>query len=76
MEYTGQIRKMHAKIGDEVAYQLPIGDNLVDMNQFIGKEITFTYQNRIECLKCGRKTVKSFNQGFCYPCFTLRVGKL
>ncbi|MGB0883037.1 MAG: DUF2797 domain-containing protein, partial [Vicingaceae bacterium] len=24
---------------------------------------------RIECLKCGRETVKSFNQGFCYPCF-------
>jgi len=69
MEYSGQIKKMHAKLGDEVAYQLPIGDDIVDMNQYIGKEITFTYQNRIECLKCGRTTVKSFNQGFCYPCF-------
>ena len=69
MKYTGQIKKMYAKLGDEVAYQLPIGDELVDMNQYIGKEITLTYQNRIECLKCGRVTVKSFNQGFCYPCF-------
>lgn len=69
MEYTGQLKKMHTKLGDEVAYQLPIGEDLVDMNQYIGKEITLNYQNRIECLKCGRVTVKSFNQGFCYPCF-------
>ena len=69
MQFTGQIRKMHTKLGDEVAYHLPIGDELIDMNQFIGSEIKLTYENRIECLKCGRKTVKSFNQGFCYPCF-------
>ncbi|NQX98362.1 MAG: DUF2797 domain-containing protein [Flavobacteriales bacterium] len=69
MRYIGQLRKMHAKLGEEVTYQLPIGGDLVDMNQFIGKEITLSYQNRIECLKCGRETVKSFNQGFCYPCF-------
>lgn len=69
MKYTGQIRKMHTKIADEVIYELPIGDEMVNMNQFIGKEITLTYQNKIECVKCGRETVKSFNQGFCYPCF-------
>jgi predicted Fe-S protein YdhL (DUF1289 family) len=69
MIYTGQLRKMHTKLSEEVEYELPIGDDLVNMNQFIGKEITLSYQNRIECLKCGRVTVKSFNQGFCYPCF-------
>jgi len=69
MQFTGQLRKMHVKLDSEVQYQLPIGDELVDMNQFVGKEITLSYQNRIECLKCGRETVKSFNQGFCYPCF-------
>ena len=69
MNYTGQIKKMHSRIEEEVIYELPIGDELVNMNQFIGKEITLTYQNKIECVKCGRETVKSFNQGFCYPCF-------
>ncbi len=69
MQFTGQIRKMHAKLGEEVEYQLPIGDELVNMNQFIGKEISLAYQNQIVCIKCGRDTVKSFNQGFCYPCF-------
>jgi hypothetical protein len=69
MQFTGQLRKMHTHLEDEVRYELPIGDDLVDMNQFIGKEITLAYQDRIECIKCGRETVKSFNQGFCYPCF-------
>ena len=69
MQFTGQIRKMHSKLGEEIEYHLPIGDDLVYMNQFVGKDITFSYQNRIQCIKCGRDTVKSFNQGFCYPCF-------
>lgn len=69
MQFTGQIRKMHTQLDNEVVYELPIGDEMVNMNQFIGKEITLAYQNKIECVKCGRETVKSFNQGFCYPCF-------
>jgi hypothetical protein len=69
MEYSGPLRKMNTKLGEEVNYELPIGDDLVNMNQFIGKEITLNYEHRIECVKCGRVTVKSFNQGFCYPCF-------
>ena len=69
MVYTGQIRKMKTQLGNEVIYDLPIGEDLVNMNELIGQEITLSYQNKIECIKCGRETVKSFNQGFCYPCF-------
>lgn len=69
MVYTGQIRKMKTQMGNEVIYELPIGEDLVNMNELIGQEITLSYQNKIECIKCGRETVKSFNQGFCYPCF-------
>ncbi len=69
MNYKGQIRKMHTHLGKEVEYKLPIGEDLVDLNQFIGKEISLIYQDQILCVNCGRETVKSFNQGFCYPCF-------
>ena len=69
MQFIGQIRKMHAKLGVQVEYHLPIGDELVAMNQFIGKEISLVFHHKIICIKCGRETVKSFNQGFCYPCF-------
>ncbi|MGD8576127.1 MAG: DUF2797 domain-containing protein, partial [Thiohalophilus sp.] len=27
------------------------------------------FLSEIHCIECGRKTSKSFNQGYCYPCF-------
>jgi len=69
VNYTGPLRKMNTYLGNEVQYELPIGDDLVNMNQFIEKEISLNYQHQILCVNCGRETVKSFNQGFCYPCF-------
>ncbi len=39
------------------------------MNELIGKPISLAYQGQINCTHCGRKTNKSFNQGYCYPCF-------
>lgn len=69
MKKTGTLLKMHTQLQDIVQYQLPIGNELVNMNELIGHQIKLTYENAIYCVKCGRKTVKSFNQGFCYPCF-------
>lgn len=69
MNYTGPISKMRTVLAEKVIYHLPVGDNLITMNELIGKEISLKYTHQIICIKCGRETVKSFNQGFCYPCF-------
>jgi len=69
MKYTGNILKMQTQLKDTVQYQLPIGDELIDMNALIGSPVKLTYSNEIHCVACGRKTKKSFNQGYCYPCF-------
>jgi len=70
MQYSGNIQKMLTKLEDEVVhYRLPIGDELLDMNSLIGKTLSLHFNNNINCVACGRKTNKSFNQGFCYPCF-------
>lgn len=69
MNFIGPINKMHTALAEKVIYHLPIGDDLVNMNELIGKEISLKYTNQIICVNCGRTTVKSFNQGFCYPCF-------
>ncbi len=66
----GQLRKMHTRLESPVAYQLPLGETLVDLNEHLGQPIRLTFTGEINCLHCGRKTRKSFNQGFCYPCFT------
>ena len=60
---------MHNRLQQTVQYQLPMDDQLVDMNALLGQHLRFTYAGQIHCVACGRKTNKSFNQGHCYPCF-------
>ena len=69
MQYNGTLLKMETKLANPVEYELPIGDELIYMNHFIGKYIAFKWLKEIYCVVCGKKTNKSFSQGFCYPCF-------
>ena len=59
---------MQTSLTDPVSYQLPIGDQFLDMNALIGAQIDLHYLGEINCIHCGRKTNKSFNQGYCFPC--------
>lgn len=68
MQHSGNIQKMITTLNDIVHYQLPVGDDLIDMNPLIGKTLTLTFNHTINCVACGRTTKKSFNQGYCYPC--------
>ena len=70
MSYTGDIRKMRVTADESgrVHYQLPIGDQELDMNALIGQSIEVVHNSQIHCVHCGRKTKKSFNQGYCFPC--------
>lgn len=67
----GQLRKMVTTLGDDgvVNYELPLGDDTLALNPLLGEHLQLSYGGEIECIHCGRKTKKSFNQGFCYPCF-------
>ena len=73
MKITGHLQKMVTSLGSTqespVQYQLPLDDELIDLNPYIGKTIKLTYSGDIHCVECGRKTRKNYNQGFCYPCF-------
>ena len=69
MHYQGNLLKMKSEYTDVVNYYLPVGDEVVYMNELIGREIEFRYLDQINCIKCGRKTKTSFAQGFCYTCF-------
>ena len=69
MEYTGNIQKLATSLEETVQYHLPIGGELVALNSLLGATLSLTYQAEINCVACGRKTSKSFNQGYCYPCF-------
>ncbi len=69
MTLSGNLRKMHAELGDTVQYSLVLDDQLIGLNPAIGHTLTLRHTGDINCIHCGRKTKKSFNQGFCYPCF-------
>lgn len=64
----GNLRKMQTQLADQVQYQLPIGDQLQDMNALIGEQVQLNFLGEINCVACGRKTNKSFSQGYCFPC--------
>ncbi|MBZ2167534.1 MULTISPECIES: DUF2797 domain-containing protein [Marinobacter] len=69
IDLTGRLRKMPVEAAEPVAYQLAIGDDRVPLNELVGKRIRFDFEGVIRCIHCDRTTKKSFNQGYCYPCF-------
>ena len=65
----GTLRKMQTRLESPVQYQLPLGDQLLPMNELLGELLELRYGGVIQCIHCGRSTRKSFGQGYCYPCF-------
>ena len=65
----GFIRKMKTELASPVHYQLPVGDDLFDLNSRLGKTLKLNFTGQLQCLNCSRPTKKSFSQGYCYPCF-------
>lgn len=72
VEALGHLSKMEASLNSEgsVDYQLPIDDQRIGMNTLIGRTISIEHIGDIHCIHCGRRTKKSFSQGYCYPCFS------
>lgn len=67
--YEGVIRKMRSQLSKPVEYWLPIGDEELKISELLGETLRLSFKNAIYCINCGRKTNKSFSQGFCFPCF-------
>ena len=73
MKKTGHLQKMLTSLDSKgespVQYQLPLDNEQISLNPYIGKKIKLKYLDEIHCIECGRKTNKNYNQGFCFPCF-------
>ncbi len=66
---SGTVRKMKTRLADPVQYQMILGEQNVPMNDYLGQHLQLDFKGLINCIYCDRKTKKSFNQGYCYPCF-------
>jgi hypothetical protein len=68
MQGSGRLAKMVTGLGETVQYTLPLGEQQVGLNDYIGSPITLRHEGTIHCLACGRATRKSYSQGHCFPC--------
>jgi hypothetical protein len=67
---SGHLAKMQVELDQPVQYFLPLDDHREPLNALLGKKIRLEYLGDIHCTHCGRRSKKSFSQGYCYPCFT------
>lgn len=68
MRFTGPLAKMKTSLGEEVKYYLEIGDDVLYMNDLIGKVLKISYLNRITCF-CGKEVTAVYRMNFCRDCF-------
>ena len=69
IDVNGRLRKMPASAEAPVSYQLAVGDARINVNELVGRRVRLDFDGVIRCIHCDRTTKKSFNQGYCYPCF-------
>jgi hypothetical protein len=67
MQFSGQILKMTTQNAQPIQYYLNLSDDLINMNQLIGKKIKMKHVG-YECVNCGSEE-KIYRMGFCKKCF-------
>lgn len=65
----GYLRKMRAQLHDPVRYELILGDRYFLLNDYLNQNISLEFLGDMACIQCGRKIKKTFQQGYCFPCF-------
>lgn len=68
---TGQARAASPESGSlehAVDYHLPLGEESVYLNDWVGKKVRLSYCGTIHCSACGKAIKKSYSQGYCFPC--------
>jgi hypothetical protein len=61
---------MRVRNGTQIQYYLLDGADEINMNEMLGKSVHIRYTGEIHCIHCGKKTKKSFGQGYCFNCFS------
>ena len=67
MKFQGQILKMCNKNGKPIQYYLNLSQDILNMNQLIGKNLKWKMVG-YQCVNCGNDE-KIYRMGFCKKCF-------
>lgn len=64
------LREMIPEYNNTVNYSILIGEETIQLNQMLGNKIRIAYNGTKNCIFCWREIKKkTYNQGYCYPCF-------
>lgn len=64
----GALSKMAVRLEGQVQYALRLDDRQYPLNPLLGKVVRLDYLGAIHCSHCGKRTKKSYSQGYCFPC--------
>lgn len=67
MQYQGILQKMQTEFQDTIQYYLMFENDVLNMNQLLGKSISVSFE-KYQCMSCG-KDKEIYRQGFCKSCF-------
>jgi len=65
---TKLVTHIYAVPDAQVQYTLVLDEQRVPLNTLIGQQVRLEHLGQINCSNCGRKTKKSYSQGYCFPC--------
>lgn len=65
----GKLAKLQKNYNNPVDYFLALNEELIALNTFIGKKIHLRFTGKINCVACDRSIKKTFQNGYCFPCF-------
>lgn len=68
MKININLKKLKGVFKTPIEYYLTYESGEILLNAWLGKSILFNHVGSIFCIQCGRKTNRSFQQGFCFPC--------
>ncbi len=67
--HLGRMRIDPGEHGQPAWYRLRLDQQGCLLNPYLGAEVRIVYAGVIHCAACGRRSRKSYGQGYCYPCF-------
>lgn len=57
-------------VQEPIQYNWMLGDEETRMNEWIGETVHLRFLGEKQCIVCGRKVNKLYQNGYCYPCVT------
>lgn len=69
MSFSGVLKGLEHRYAHPVEYFMELGEHRIYLNEFLGRTLIIQFADAIECIACGRSIKKTYNSGYCYPCF-------